>query len=157
VESKSEMKTKRKEKGKMSVWLIVLIIIVAVLGIGGAIGWSYLSREHNEARNISLDGADFNNLKDGVYIGEYEGGMYKWRANEVQVTVSSGKVTDIEQINSSDPGKENTNQSLLYDRVIKDQSLQVDTISGATLTSKAYLKAVENALIKAQKLNKHRL
>lgn len=136
----------------MSVWLIVLIIIVAVLGIGGAIGWSYLSREHNEARNISLEGADFNNLKDGVYIGEYEGGMYKWRANEVQVTVSSGKVTDIEQINSSDPGKENTNQSLLYDRVIKDQSLQVDTISGATLTSKAYLKAVENALIKAQKI-----
>jgi len=152
VESKSEMKTKRKGKGKMSVWLIVLIIIVAVLGIGGAIGWSYLSREHNEARNISLDGADFNNLKDGVYIGVYEGGMYKWRANEVQVTVSSGKVADIEQLNSSDPGKENANQSLLYDRVIKAQSLQIDTISGATLTSKAYLKAVENALIKAQKI-----
>ncbi len=152
MESKSEMKTKRKGKGKMSVWLIVLIIIVAVLGIGGAIGWSYLSREHNEARNISLDGADFNNLKDGVYIGVYEGGMYKWRANEVQVTVSSGKVADIEQLNSSDPGKENANQSLLYDRVIKAQSLQIDTISGATLTSKAYLKAVENALIKAQKI-----
>jgi uncharacterized protein with FMN-binding domain len=35
--------------------------------------------------------------------------------------------------------------------VIDAQSLQVDTISGATLTSKAYLKAVENALLKAQR------
>jgi uncharacterized protein with FMN-binding domain len=40
---------------------------------------------------------------------------------------------------------------MLYDRVIESQSLQVDTISGATLTCKARLKAVENALIKAQK------
>jgi major membrane immunogen (membrane-anchored lipoprotein) len=31
-------------------------------------------------------------------------------------------------------------------RVIREQSLQVDTISGATLTSKAFLKAIENAL-----------
>jgi uncharacterized protein with FMN-binding domain len=28
--------------------------------------------------------------------------------------------------------------------------LQVDTISGATLTSKAYLQCIENALIQAQ-------
>ncbi|HHV58206.1 MAG TPA: FMN-binding protein, partial [Firmicutes bacterium] len=34
--------------------------------------------------------------------------------------------------------------------VIKSQSLQVDVISGATLTSKAHLKAVENALEQAE-------
>jgi len=39
---------------------------------------------------------------------------------------------------------------VLYDRVVQAQSLQVDTISGSTLTSKAYLKAVEDALNKAQ-------
>jgi uncharacterized protein with FMN-binding domain len=39
---------------------------------------------------------------------------------------------------------------MLYSRVIAQQSLQVDTISGATLTSKAYLQAVENALVQAQ-------
>lgn len=32
---------------------------------------------------------------------------------------------------------------------IEAQSLQVDTVSGATLTSKAYLKSVENALMQA--------
>jgi uncharacterized protein with FMN-binding domain len=40
---------------------------------------------------------------------------------------------------------------MLYDRVIQAQSLQVDTLSGATLTSKAWLQAVENALIPAQR------
>ena len=38
----------------------------------------------------------------------------------------------------------------LFDEVIKSQSLQVDVISGATLTSKAHLKAVENALEQAE-------
>ena len=131
-------------------WIIALIII-AVLGVGGAIGWSYLSKEHNEAKNLPLNTVDFSKLNDGTYIGEYEGGMYKWRATKVQVTVSSGKVKDIKLLSSSDPGCKNTNQAPLYDKVIEAQSLQVDTVSGATLTSKAYLKSVENALIKAQK------
>jgi uncharacterized protein with FMN-binding domain len=54
-------------------------------------------------------------------------------------------------LNSSDPGAKNTDQAKLFDRVIEAQSLQVDAISGATLTSKAYLKAVENALEQAEK------
>jgi uncharacterized protein with FMN-binding domain len=64
--------------------------------------------------------------------------------------VSSGKVTDIKMLGSGDPGGKNTQHEALYDRVIQAQSLQVDTISGATLTSKAYLQAVENALVQAQ-------
>jgi uncharacterized protein with FMN-binding domain len=64
--------------------------------------------------------------------------------------VSSGKVTDIRLFGSKDPGGKNTQHEALYDRAIQAQSLQVDTISGATLTSKAYLQAVENALVQAQ-------
>lgn len=139
-----------KRRSKMSGWIVALIVM-AVLGIGGGIGWPFLAKEHNEARNLSIDAMDFGNLNDGTYVGEYEGGMYKWRANRVQVTVSSGKVSDIKPLSSSDPGKKNAQQDVLYDRVIKEQSLQVDVISGATLTSKAYLRAVENALKQAQK------
>lgn len=130
-------------------WVIALIV-VAVLGIAGGIGWSKLSKEHREARSLPLNAVDFSRLSDGTYHGAYEGGMYKWRANECQVTVSSGRVTNIQLVGSQDPGGENTQHEALYDRVIETQSLQVDTISGATLTSKAYLQAVENALIQAQ-------
>jgi uncharacterized protein with FMN-binding domain len=59
-------------------------------------------------------------------------------------------VSDIQLVGSQDPGGENTDYEALYDRVIEAQSLQVDTISGATLTSKAYLQCVENALLQAQ-------
>jgi uncharacterized protein with FMN-binding domain len=140
---------KEKEKSKMIGWIITFTV-VAVLATAGGVGWSRLSKEHKEARSLPLNAVDFSKLSDGTYHGVYEGGMYKWRANECEVNVSSGKVTDIQLVGSGDPGSKNTQHEALYDRVIQAQSLQVDTISGATLTSKAYLQAVENALIPAQ-------
>lgn len=133
----------------MNGWLIALIVVI-VLGIGVGIGWSFLAKEHREAGGLPLNAVDFGRLNDGIYHGVYEGGMYKWRVNECDVMVTNGKVTDIKRTASKDPGGENTDYNMLYDRVIEAQSLQVDTISGATLTSKAYLQAVENALIRAQ-------
>jgi uncharacterized protein with FMN-binding domain len=34
----------------------------------------------------------------------------------------------------------------IFDRIVQDQSVAVDTVSGASLTTKAVSKAVENAL-----------
>ena len=130
-------------------WTIALAVVAALAAAGG-IGWSRLMKEHREAKSLPLNAVDFGKLNDGTYHGAYAGGMYKWRANECQVTVSSGKVTDIQLVASKDPAAKNTQAEVLYDRVIQAQSLQVDTISSATLTSKAYLKAVENALLQAQ-------
>jgi uncharacterized protein with FMN-binding domain len=129
-------------------WVIALVVVAALAAAGG-IGWSRLMKEHREARSLPLNAVDFGKLKDGTYHGAYEGGMYKWRANECDVTVTDGTVTAIQLVASKDPGRENTQVKPLYDRVISAQSLHVDTISGATLTSKAYLQAVENALIPA--------
>lgn len=134
----------------MNGWLIALIGLVVLLGTAGGIGWSKITKEHNEAKSLPLNAVDFNKLADGVYHGSYAGGMYKWRVNECDVTVENGRVTGIQRIMSNDPGSENAPAEALYDRVIQAQSLQVDTISGATLTSKAYLQAVENALVQAQ-------
>lgn len=133
----------------MSGWIIATIILAA-LAIAGGIGWSSLMKEHKEAKNLPLIPLDFRKLKDGKYHGTYAGGMYRWRKNECDVIVSSGKVTGIALSLSQDPSGKNAQHEELYDRVIKAQSLQVDTISMATLTSKAYLKAIENALLQAQ-------
>lgn len=130
-------------------WVIVLVV-VAGLATAGGVGWSRLMKEHQEARSLPLNAVDFSRLTDGTYHGAYEGGMYKWRANECDVTVTNGKVTSIQLVGSNDPGSKNTQHEVLYDRVIEAQSLQVDTITSATLTSKAWLQAVENALLKAQ-------
>ena len=138
-----------KRKGKFKMVLTVIAVLVVLLGLGMGGGMLYTAEEHKEAKNLPIAAIDFKNLNDGMYIGEYEGGMKKWRTNKVQVTVSSGKVTDIKILEHKEKqSPEFTGK--LYDRVIEAQSLQVDTISGATLTSKACLKSVENALIKAE-------
>ncbi len=130
-------------------WIIALAIVV-VLGAGGLVGWSYIAREHKQTMSLPLDAVDFGSLKDGVYVGSYEGGMYKWRENTVEVTVSSGKVTDIKLLEAKFEYNETEKLDALYGRVIDRQTLQVDAISGATLTSKGFLQAVENALLQAE-------
>ncbi len=142
--------TGKKGRGILKGCFITLLILMVVVGVAGGIGWSLLMKEHREAASLPLNKVDFDRLSDGAYHGVYAGGMYKWRFNECDVTVTNGKVTDIHLAASADPGKENTNAEMLYDRVIQAQSFQVDTISGGTLTSKGYLQCVENALVPAQ-------
>jgi uncharacterized protein with FMN-binding domain len=137
----------KKGKKKMSGW-IILLAVLTILGSAGMYGWSLLEKEHKEARSLPLNRVDFTRLKDGMYTGEYEGGMYKWRTTSVRVTVDGGKLDQIDLIASKEDRGEGWSRTL-YDRAIESQSLQVDTISGATLTSKAYLQAAENALIQA--------
>ncbi len=130
-------------------WIIAAAVVV-VLGIGGWIGWSYIAKEHKQTLSLQLNALDFSHLQDGVYTGEYEGGLYKWRANTVEVTVSGGKVAGIRLLEAKFEYDEKEKLNALYDRVIAKQTLQVDAISGATLTSKGFLQAVENALLQAE-------
>lgn len=140
-------KTKTSKKGRFKVVKYILLAIVVILIIGGSIGWSSISKEHREARSLPIEAIDFNSLADGTYTGSYAGGMYKWRTNKVQVTVSSGRVTEITLLDAA-AGPE---VAELYERIKSSQSLQVDTVSGATLTCNAYLKGVELALVQGER------
>jgi len=113
-----------------------------------------LTKEHEEAQSVTITNIDFSKLKSGEYSGYYSGGMYGWRENECRVIIDSinsdsSRVVTIELIRSE---ANYTQQFLdtLYNRVLSKQSLQVDVVSGATLDSKACLKAMEDALIKAE-------
>ncbi len=146
----------KKRKGKIRV-LIVVLSIVAVIGAGLGIAVAATAPGRNELKNVYISSPDFKKLRDGVYTGRYIGVKDKLRNAAVEVTVSSGAVTKIRVTEGplagdkqkTDLGKGKTIESLLGD-VIKAQSLKVDVISGATLTSNAHLKAVENALEQAK-------
>lgn len=127
---------------------IILIGIVVSSLIFSSASCSKLSQEHAEARAVELMVIDFTKLQDGEFEGYYEGGMYKWRENECLVKINTGMVTNIDLVSSE---AEYTAEFLdtLYNRVIKQQTLQVDAVSGSTLDSKACLKAIEDALLKA--------
>ena len=126
-----------------------LILLVSCSMILCSASCSKLSTEHEEARNIEILDIDFDKLKDGEFLGYYEGGMYQWRENECKVNIETSSVTSIELVSSA---ADYTQAFLdtLYGRIIKNQTLQVDVVSGATLDSKACMKAVEDALLKAE-------
>jgi uncharacterized protein with FMN-binding domain len=132
----------------------MVIFGVIVLCLASAVIFSTPGRR--EIMALTFDARAFDNLRDGVYMGRYQGTTDHLRDADVQVTVSGGRVTDIAEVNGTldKDGKpvvirHGLTIEDLFGRVIASQSLQVDVISGATLTSKAHLKAVENALDQA--------
>ena len=137
-------------------WIVVLVIIgVIVAGLG--ITMLVFEPGRKEAMNLTIDTVDFRHLRDGVYTGEYKGKKDSLRNTKVEVTVDSGNVKEIKVVGGAQANEKQTaeirqGQSIndLLNRVIQNKSLDVDVISGATITSKVHLKAVENALEQAE-------
>lgn len=150
------MPTVKKRKGKIRVWIVILSIIgVILLAMAAAVVLTAPGR--NELENIVIADVNFGKLRDGTYKGEYRGTKDSLRNAAVEVTISSGAVTEIRVTEGALIGDRQTSIlrnglsiDHLFDEVIRSRSLQVDVISGATLTSNAHLKAVEDALKQAE-------
>ena len=120
--------------------VILIIFIVLVLIIAG--GYLALKSMSPDPDNIIINNIDLLNVEDGIYIGEYKTTMV---SAKVQVTVKSNEISDIKiLVHECGTG---TKAQIIVDDVVNTQSLDVDTVSGATLSSKVILKAVENALL----------
>ena len=136
---------------------IVLACIFGVIVLGAGVAFAVFEPGRREAASVVVENVDFHRLKDGVYSGEYVGARGHLRDAKVQVTVQGGQLEKIDVTGGALAQKQGQEirggQSLqsLFDRVIEKQSLQVDAISGATITCKTHLKAVENALELAEK------
>lgn len=82
--------------------------------------------------------------KDGTYEGEGSGYSGKLK---VKVTVSGGRISEIEITETKDDQAYLELASQLTDVIIEKQSTEeVDTVSGATFSSRGILEAVSNAL-----------
>jgi uncharacterized protein with FMN-binding domain len=137
---------KKKRRG-LRVTLIVLGSILVLLVVGSLVALGVTEPERREGRNLPIAAVDFKAVPNGTYRGKYEGGRFGWRANEVKVTVANGKLTDIVVVESAVQPVPDAVLEPLFKHVIAAQSLQVDTISQATITSKSYLKSIEDALV----------
>lgn len=84
--------------------------------------------------------------KDGTYYGTGKGfgGTLK-----VEVTISGGKLSAIRIVDSKDDAAYLSRASALLDTMLQTQSTNVDTISGATYSSKGLISAVRAALKQA--------
>ncbi len=87
------------------------------------------------------------NLTPGTYNGEFQGMGGKVK---VQVTVDKDKIIDIKVLdNYETPGVGTVAIEKLPKEIIERQTLEVDAISGVTLTSNAILASVEDCLKQA--------
>lgn len=80
---------------------------------------------------------------DGVYVGKADGHNGPL---SLEVTVAGGKITAIKVLEHKETPNISDAGFKVADTITANQSLKVDTVSGATVTSKAVIAAVKNAL-----------
>ena len=91
-------------------------------------------------------GIDLSNVKDGTYTGSGTGFS---GTITVEVTIQDGKIAAIQILSSGDDEAYFSRVRGLVDTVIAQQSLSIDTVSGATYSSRGLLSAIKNALLQA--------
>ena len=96
---------------------------------------------HQEMIELSLKQPNLSEIEDGTYPGSFEN--HRWYCH-VEVEIMSHSYDTIKVLNSANGG--NGLYEKLVAHVLEQQSIEVDAVSGATISSNTFLKAVENAL-----------
>jgi len=122
--------------------IIVICVIVAVLLAGLFFTVIIPSMQYGEIRKMEINNVDLNTMEDGVYGGTF---AYSQTEYKVEVKISDHQIDSIDILSG---GKSEYAKSAeqIVDTIIREQQIDVDVVSGATTSSKAILKAVENAL-----------
>ncbi len=135
------MKAHIRNKVIISIVSIVLALVCTT---------AYRFWKFNEmVKSLPVEEPQVTAIADGEYEGEYDLSLVYAK---VKVTVHQGRIDKID-ILKHDNGNGKAAENI-FDKVIKEQKLGVNTVSGATASSKALLKAVENALKKAENRGK---
>lgn len=119
---------------KIGIGLVIILSIVMFA----------VTKDIPKLKSLPIESVVISNLADGTYKGRYE--FSRWKS-EVEVTVRDGVLTDIKRL--SDPLTPDVSDEL-FQKMIGEQKVDVDVVTGATATSKAYMKSVENALAHAE-------
>jgi uncharacterized protein with FMN-binding domain len=129
------MKRKRKAHGVSAFFAVLLVAAHVVFNIIGVTAYQ------NQVGHIAVVAVDLSEIPDGMYVGECDATYIFVR---VRVTVKSGEITDIELLKHRN--ERGQSAEAVVGNMIERQKTDVDAVTGATNSSKAIMKAVENAL-----------
>lgn len=122
-----------KKKGWIILAVITALLIAAALFLVGGL---------YEGQNAQLHGINLTEKPDGDYTGTCR--LKRW-TNTVQVHVQDHAMIGIDIVKDMKVSIPQCSEEM-FSRVIEAQDTRVDVVSGATVTSKAYLKAIEDAM-----------
>jgi len=111
-----------------------LLILLSVVGCEES--------ESQKIRKLQLPDINLSETEDGRYTGRFIHHDYFY---ETEVLMKDHRIQDI-QVLQSEGDKYDQNALAVIQRVIDQQSLQVDVVTGATKSSKLYLITIYNAL-----------
>lgn len=126
-----------KKIGKIVAVIAVVFVVIGVVG--------FLAIKNMPLPEIAIQNIDITQVKDGIYEGDYESGMVR---AAVRVEVKDKKITSINILEHKN--KMGEKAETLLDLITEKQTLSVDTVSGATQSSRVILKAIEVALTKGK-------
>ena len=115
----------------MKIFWIVILIASATLFAGCS----------GSPDEVQLDMPELSSIADGVYPGTASVPPVIAR---VKVSIQNGKITDFTIVRHLTG--QGQSAEILADRIVEQQSIELDVVSGATYSSKAILKAGEKAL-----------
>ena len=122
----------------------VIIFCVLVLHIG--VYYVDLLNYKETIKEIKIEGMDAKDRKDGTYEELYDAGYILVKVEVVIKDQEIEMITLLEHKNERGAKAET-----LVEKIVEKQTTKVDTISSATNSSYVILKAVENALDKAER------
>ncbi len=100
------------------------------------------TEEARRVREMPIADVDLSALPDSVYHGEF---VYANFTYAVRTTVRNHRIEKIDILQNRD-SRYARKAAGIIPRIVERQTPNVDAVSGATTTSKALMKAVENSL-----------
>lgn len=129
---------------KLSRKRILLFAVIFLFLIGLIFTAVYLKSVADYKKAVeetSFSSLDISKVPNGVYVGEYD---VDFVYAKVEVTVQNGVITNINILeHKNGRGKP---AEVVVDKIMEEQKIDVDAVSGATNSSVVIKKAVENAL-----------
>ncbi len=130
------MKLSRKRILSLTAILIFLIVLIFT-----AVYLKSVADYKRAVKETTFGNLEISGVPDGIYVGEYD---VDFVYAKVAVTVQSGVITDIDILEHKN-GR-GSRAEVVVDRIIGEQKIDVDAVSGATNSSIVIKKAVEKAL-----------
>ncbi len=121
-----------------------LLVLVTAAGLATGLSGCNMAESIEAAdrtRELEITTPPLAELSPGTYRGSYEAGMV---SAEVEAVVADGTIAALTLLHHDT--WRGGDAEVLIDRIVEEQSLELDTVTGATISSKTILKATEVAL-----------
>lgn len=125
----------------MKIFLIVLSVFIAFILVGLVAGTQHMK----EVRVYNIPEIDMMTIADGQYEGSCDIG--RW-SNKVIVSVKDHKITQVIVPGDQFPILPDEFIIALNDKIVGLEKPDFDAVTGATISSKAYMIAITDALTK---------